>query len=339
MSAKSSFTITILIFISTSMCGTNSFTTASKPKVVATASMIADMIKNIAGDHVEIKTIVPIGGDPHIYEATPRDAQMVADADLIFRNGLTFEGWLNELIANAGSKADVITVTDGLAPISSLIYQNATDPHAWMDARNGLQYIENIKNTLVAFDSSNRASYETNYIHYRSKLLEADGYIEERISTIPENKRILITSHDAFQYFGRRYGLRLESILGTSTDADIQTSDIVRINRVIRESQVPALFVESTINPKVLEQLARDNDVVIGGKLYADSIGDEDSPAPSYIEMLTHNTDVIVAGLMRDSSIQNDLTEGTSGNKTLIYVSLTGVLFLLFGILIYKFNR
>ena len=336
MYAKYRITSIFLLFLSAGLCAQN--TASSKPKVVASASMIADMIKNIAGDRVELQTIVPIGADPHIYEATPKDAQMVADANLIFRNGLTFEGWLNELIENVGSKAEVITVTEGIKPISSVVYQNATDPHAWMDASNGLKYIENIKNTLVAFDGSNKVFYERNYTRYRKQLLDADAYIEQKIGTIPHEKRILITSHDAFQYFGKRYGIRLESILGTSTDADIQTSDIVRLNRVIQESQVPALFVESTINPKVLEQLARDNNVVIGGKLYADSIGDKDSPAPSYIEMLTHNTDVIVAGLTRDSKIQDDLAQGTSGNKTLIYVSLAGVLFLLFALLIYKFN-
>lgn len=338
MCAKYRITLIFILFLSTGSCAHSLWAASTKPKVVASASMIADMIKNIAGDRVELQTIVPIGGDPHIYEATPKDAQMVADADLIFRNGLTFEGWLNELIENAGSKAEVITVTQGITPISSLVYQNATDPHAWMDARNGLKYAENIKNTLVTYDGSNKAFYESNYARYRIQLLEADQYIEQKIGTIPSEKRILITSHDAFQYFGRRYGIRLESILGTSTDADIQTSDIVRINKVIQQSQVPALFVESTINPKVLEQLARDNNVVIGGKLYADSIGDKDSPAPSYIEMLTHNTDVIVAGLTRNSKIEDDLAQGTSGNKTLIYVSLAVALFLLFALLIYKFS-
>ncbi len=312
---------------------------ADKLKVVASVSMISDMIRNIAGDRIDLKCIVPIGGDPHIYEATPKDAQMVARADLVFCNGLTFEGWLNELIENAGSDASVITVTEGVQPIQSTVYHNATDPHAWMDARNGLIYIENIKNALIGHDGAGREIYQRNYELYRHEIMKADAYIVEKIKTIPDAKRILITSHDAFQYYGRRYGIQLESVQGVSTDADIQTSDIVRLTKIIKERQVPALFVESTINPKVLEQIASDNHVKIGGKLYADSIGDEDSPAPSYIDMLKHNTNVIVEGLTLDSKIADDLDFDASPSKTLIYVSLAGVLFILFVALIYRFSQ
>ncbi|RMF32247.1 MAG: LPXTG cell wall anchor domain-containing protein, partial [Bacteroidetes bacterium] len=179
--------------------------------------------------------------------------------------------------------------------------KNATDPHAWMDARNGLIYIENIKNALIELDPDNREVYEFNYGVYRQQLEDLDRYIEEQIQRIPPKQRILITSHDAFHYYGKRYGLRLESILGISTDAEAQTSDIVRLNRVIRENQVPAVFIESTVNPKLLEQIAHDNNVAIGGKLYSDSIGGPDSPAPSYYDMLKYNTDTIVEALSRSA--------------------------------------
>ncbi len=287
-----------------------------KKTVVATASMMADMATNISGGLVDVKCIVPIGGDPHLHEPTPRDAQLVNKADLIIKNGLTFEGWLNELIENSGTKAKTIRVTEGINPIQSAEYKNSADPHAWMDASLGLKYIENIKNALSELDPENADVFEFNYGVYKKQLEDLDQYIKTAIQKIPAKKRVLITSHDAFQYYGRAYGIQLEAILGTSTDAQAQTSDIVRLNKVIRENKVPALFVESTVNPKLLKQLASDNDIQIGGQLYADSIGDKDSPAPTYIDMLKHNTDVIVAALTRESNTENESAPKEDGSSS-----------------------
>ncbi|MEM6321110.1 MAG: zinc ABC transporter substrate-binding protein [Bacteroidota bacterium] len=277
----------------------NLLTAQEKKVVVATASMMADMATNISGGLVEVKCIVPVGGDPHLHEPTPRDAKLVNGADLIIKNGLTFEGWLNELIENSGTSAEVVEVTDGIQPIKSTEYKNSADPHAWMDAQLGLIYIKNIKNALVRLAPKYSKEFEFNYGIYKKQLEDLDAYIRKAIATIPANKRVLITSHDAFQYYGKAYGIALEAVLGTSTEAEAGPSDIIRLNKVIKERQVPAVFIESTVNPKLLKQLAKDNDVVIGGQLYADSIGDKDSPAPTYIDMLKHNTDVIVAALTR----------------------------------------
>ncbi|MEZ4980356.1 MAG: zinc ABC transporter substrate-binding protein [Saprospiraceae bacterium] len=302
----------------------------TKPfKVVATASMIADMAENISGGLVDVETIVPIGGDPHIYEPTPSDAALVASADLILMNGLTFEGWLKELIENSGTSAKSILVTEGIAPIQSTQYENASDPHAWMAANNGIVYIDNITKALMELDPENAKSYEFNFKMYKQQLTDMDIYIQKEISKIPEERRVLITSHDAFQYFGRRYGVRLESVLGTSTDADVQTSDIIRLNKVIKESGVPAVFIESTINPKLLNQIAKDNNVKIGGKLFSDSIGDKGSEAPTYLDMLKHNTDAIVAALTGnkdESSLEENLASDES-KDWLIWLSI-GILFI-----------
>ena len=273
----------------------------NRPKVVATASMIADMAQTIAGDLLEIECIVPVGGDPHLHEPTPRDAKLVSDADLILVNAMTFEGWLGKLIVNSGTNAIVDTVTRGVKAIRSLTYENAVDPHAWMDASNGLIYVKNIYEALVELDPENKDIYLFNYEIYKSQLEELDRYIQEKINSLPAKRRILVTSHDAFQYYGKRYGLQLEALLGISTDADIQTRDIMRISKVISDNQIPAIFTESTINPKVLNQLARDQAIAIGGKLFSDSIGDEDSDAPSYLAMLKYNTDTIVEALSKES--------------------------------------
>lgn len=284
-----------------------------KPKVLATASMIWDMAKNIGGGHLDIQCIVPIGGDPHLYDPTPKDAKMVAGAQLILKNGLTFEGWLDELIENSGTKAKNVLVTEGVHPIQSLTYQNATDPHAWMNVTNAYIYSKNIKDAFAALLPEHAGTFETNYQIYLKKLKELDAYIFEKIKSIPEEKRILITSHDAFQYYGRHYGIQLEAILGVSTDAEIQTSDITRLNEVIKTRKVPAVFIESTINPKLLKQLATDNGIVVGGELYADSIGDEESDAPTYIEMLKHNTDTIVKGLLMGGILEGEKNADETG--------------------------
>lgn len=271
-----------------------------KPLVLATASMLYDMAKNVGGDLFRYDMIVPIGGDPHIYEPTPRDAQICNEADVILMNGLTFEGWLSKLVQNSGTDADVVIVTKGIAAIRSQQYANATDPHAWMDASNGLIYAQNIRDALIARVPDAAEMIRANYQVYKDQIQLADSYISQKIKTIPEDRRILITSHDAFQYFGRRYGLRLEAMMGVSTDADVQTSDIRRLNQVIAESNVPAVFIESTINPKMLEQVAEDNHVAIGGKLYADSLSDKDGPASTYLGMLRYNADTIYEGLMME---------------------------------------
>ena len=174
------------------------------------------------------------------------------------------------------------------------------------------------------------------------QLIILDQEILGAIQTIPEEKRVLITSHDAFQYYGNKYGITLEAIMGISTEAEAQTSDIIRVNKAIREQQIPAIFVESTINPKLIEQLAHDNGISIGGKLYADSLGDKDSPASSYIDMLRYNTQTIVNALNQEvrTTANHDHSHGQGGESQRSYIwILAGVMLLSLGLLIYRLNR
>lgn len=308
-----------------------------KPKVVSSASMIYDMVNQIAGDKIDHELIVPIGGDPHLHEPTPRDARIVAAADQIFINGLTFEGWILELIDNSGTKATIDTVTKGIKAIQSSTYKESFDPHAWMNVQNGIKYVNNIKAALIKLDPENSEFYIKNYKNYIAKLYDLDNYILKQIATIPDSQRILITSHDAFKYYGKRYGLKLEAIVGISTEAEAQTSDIIRITNAIKKYNVPAIFIESTINPKLMEQIAADNNVAIGGKLYADSIGDKDSPAPTYHDMLKHNTDVIVEALTQTSRNISASENKNSSLKYLIVIGLIAVAGLLF--IIFKVSK
>lgn len=311
---------------------------AQKLKVVASASIFRDMAEQIGGDLIEAKSIVPIGGDPHIYEATPSDAALIANADLILINGLTFEGWINEIIDNSGTKGKVCLITEGIIPIISMKYHGSADPHAWMDGQNGLVYFENIKNALVELLPNHSKEINENYFKYRKKLIETNNYISEEIRKIPDDKRILITTHDAFSYYGRRYGLQLEAMMGISTESDSKTDDILRVSDIIKKYRIPAVFIESTINPKLLQQIAYDNGAAIGGELFADSIGDPDSEAPTYIDMLRHNSEIIVAALS-GKSIQKTKIDSDVKHGLLPYL-LFG--FAMIGILIYlifRFNK
>ncbi len=309
---------------------------SAKPKVLATASMWANMAKVIGGDLIELDLIVPIGSDPHLYEPTPGDIRKVQWAQLILINGLTFEGWLQKLINSSGTTAIQKILTEDIIPISSPQFKNATDPHAWMDPLNGKIYATNLFNALAAIDPGNTEEYLLRLNHYLQELDELHAYIQQQINRIPEQQRVLITSHDAFHYFGNRYGLQVESLLGTSTDADVQTGDFIRINQLIKNQKIPAIFIESTINPKLMEQLSKENKIQIGGKLFADSLDDPSNPAGTYTGMLKSNTDVITSALMHTSTPAKN-PEFPPSKSYKYYYLMFGILIL--GIIYYFMKR
>ncbi len=299
-----------------------------KLNIISSASIFNDMAENIIKDKHHLEAIVPIGGDPHLHTPTPRDAKLVTEADLILVNGLSFEGWINELIANSGSKAKVVTITEGVNKLSSDKFANSTDPHAWMDASNGLVYADNIYKSIVELDPANEAFYTENHTVYRKEIEDLDNYITNEIRKIPLDQRVLITSHDAFAYYGQRYGIRVEALVGISTEAQAGTDDMMRIKKVINENKVPAIFVESTINPKLINQIAKDNNVIIGGELFADSIGDEESDAFGYVEMLNHNTQTIVGAMTKSKDIESAQSHnhGDQNNNNIWLYLIAGLL-------------
>lgn len=274
--------------------------------VVTSTSFLADIASQIAGDQATVTSILPIGTDPHIYDPVPEDARKVAQANLLIMNGLTLEGWLGEMIDNSGRKVIKVVATDGITPIASSDHQGAVDPHAWMNPLNVITYAANIRDGLIAANPSQAAYFEERFEHYQAQLKAIDSYIRRQIEKIPPEKRILATSHDAFRYYGIHYGLEVESILGTSTEAEPTIAAYKALVDKLSQLGIPAVFVESTINPQLLERLAKDLGIVIGGELFADSLGDEESGADSYLNMIRQNTDVIVNGLLglsgRDSS-------------------------------------
>lgn len=310
-----------------------------KVKVLSSASLFEDMAREVGKELIDIESIVPVGGDPHTYTPKPSDARSVTDADLVIVNGLTFEGWITELIANSGSKAKVAVITDGVKPISSLSYENAADPHAWMDARNVKIYAQNIANALAEVDPKNADAYQANAKKYIAELDATDAYIRAEIAKIPEQQRVLITSHDAFQYYGKAYGIELNAIQGISTEAEARAKDVQRVIDAIKKKNVPAVFIESTINPKMLKQIADDTGASIGGELFADSLGDKDGPAGTYIGMMRHNTDVIVKALSGKGVTATKIDTDDTSSNIMIYGIIGALMLLSLLLFLWKMNK
>jgi ABC-type Zn uptake system ZnuABC Zn-binding protein ZnuA len=272
----------------------------NKPLVVATTTIIADITQQIAGDRVEIFCIMPVGGDPHIYQPVPGDARQIARSDLVLLNGLQLEGWLIELARHAGGSRPMIAVTEGIVPLQDEARHGEPDPHAWFDVRNIHYYVDNIVRGLSMIDPDGEAEYREQADEYKRKLDELDAWVRERIQSLPENRRILITSHDAFRYFGEAYGIRVMALQGISTEAQPQTRDVIELVRAIREYSIPAVFIETSVNPKMLEQIARDAGARIGGELFSDSLGHPDHEGGTYLGMVMYNVSTFVEAMKRE---------------------------------------
>jgi ABC-type Mn2+/Zn2+ transport system ATPase subunit/ABC-type Zn uptake system ZnuABC Zn-binding protein ZnuA len=272
-------------------------TSSKRPLVVATTGFLADITANIAGGTCEVISLLPTGTDPHTYEAIPGDAALLARADMVIENGLTLEGWLDKLIRNTGKQAIRVVATRGIVPIQSYEHSGSVDPHAWMDPVYGRRYARNICSALINLLPEQRQELEDRWLRYDQQLEETDAYIRRILSIVPPEHRFIATTHDAFRYLGNRYGYGVLSLLGTTTDAEVRTGDLQEMVRNIQSRRLPALFVETTLNPRLMQQVAHDGRIRLGGKLYADSMGPKGSGADTYLRMLKYNAQVIAAAL------------------------------------------
>lgn len=273
---------------------------ATRPKAVATINILAGFVSQVAGDRVEVVSLIPVGGDPHTYEPVPRDVQKVAEAQIVFYNGLGLEKWLEELIENAGGRRLSVELTRGLRPALQTEgrYRGDPDPHLWMDPVFAKQYVLNARDALRSFDPAGASTYEANAARALRELDALHAWIQEQVTRIPAHRRKLVTTHDAFRYFGQRYGFRVVgTIWGISTEDEPSAQEIARLVDRIRAEGVPAVFVETTINPKLMERVAREAGVRIGQKLYGDSLGPPGSGADTYVGMMRHNVRAIVEAL------------------------------------------
>ena len=271
-----------------------------RPLAAVTISILADMVEAVAGDAVEVESIVPIGGDPHVYEAKPSDARLVSEADIVFRNGAGLERWLDELIETGVEEQPVITVTEGITALIQTEGQYAgdPDPHMWMDPELAKAYVDNITKGLSSLLPEQAADFQSNAEAYKQRINELDTQIRELVDSIPQENRKLVTTHDAFRYFGNRYGLDvIATIWGISTEKEPSADEVRTIVDAVRQSGVSTVFVETTINPKLMERVAADAGVEIGRPLFGDSVGDPGSGAETYLGMMLANARSIAAGL------------------------------------------
>ncbi|MFM9142899.1 MAG: metal ABC transporter solute-binding protein, Zn/Mn family [Bacteroidota bacterium] len=271
-----------------------------RPRVVATTGFLADITHQIAGPSAIVISLLPQGSDPHRYDAVPNDTKILAEADLIVQNGLHLEGWLDKLITQAASKAQKVTASDGVVALNDPEHPGSYDPHAWMDPLLGRVYARNIYQALLALCPRDSSGLTRRWSAYDQRLWALHQACDSLLQSIPDKLRILATNHDAFRYFAARYRFRVVSLLGTSTDADVRTSDVLHMKQVVLQNDLPCVFVEANLNPKMLQQIAQDAGCRLGPELYADSMGPRGSGADSYTGMLSSNAKVLAASLGRN---------------------------------------
>lgn len=279
-----------------------------KLPVVASFSILGDFVREIGGDRVAVSTLVGPDGDAHVYSPTPADAKTVAGAKLVVVNGLKFEGWLTRLIKSSGTKATVATATKGIKPLELDDDHDhghghghghgGEDPHAWQSIANAKIYVGNIRDALIAADPAGKAVYEANAVAYQTKLDALEAEVKAAVARIPVDRRKAITSHDAFGYFVKAYGIAFIAPQGVSTEAEASAKDVARIIRQIKAEKVPAVFLENITNPRLAEQIARESGAKIGGRLYSDALSAADGPAGTYIAMMKHNISQIEKALV-----------------------------------------
>jgi zinc/manganese transport system substrate-binding protein len=260
---------------------------------VASTSIIADLVRNVGGDRIDVKALVGANGDAHVYSPTPGDAKEIAAAAIVFVNGLGLEGWLPRLVSAAGTKAPVVVVTKGVPPRKMPDEEHpgrsVTDPHAWQSIADAKIYVANIRDGLIAVDPPGKAAYAANAQTYLARLDELDNEVRTAIASIPAERRKIITTHDAFGYFGAAYGMSFIAPEGVSTDSEPSAKDVARIIRQIKKQKIPAVFLENVSDPRLIEQIARETGAAIGGKLYSDALSEPGGPASTYIDMMRHN--------------------------------------------------
>lgn len=264
--------------------------TTEKLKVIASFSIIGDMVHEIAGDNVDLTVLVGANGDAHEYEPTPADAKKMATADIIFNNGLGFESWLTRHIKTVSYRGKMIVVSNGIAPLTMVEDgHNQQDPHAWQDLSNGKIYAQNIKDALIAADAKNAKIYEENAKDYIKKLDDLDKKLKAEFAKIPAEKRKVITTHDAFGYFAKAYSVEFLALQGVSTQSQPSAKDMARLIDQIRTQKINTIFLENMADSRLIKQLEKDAGAKIGGTLYSDALSAENEPANHYTTMFEHN--------------------------------------------------
>jgi len=285
----------------------------TKIPVVASFSILGDLVKEVGGDRVAVTTLVGPNGDAHVFQPAPADAKKVASAQIVFVNGLGFEGWIDRLVKASGTKAEIVVATKGITPREMADEDEddhaaqghkdhdhakkgehdhdhgGIDPHAWQSVANAEIYVANIRDALIAADPAGKAAYEANASAYTAKLEALDAQVKAAMAAIPESRRRIITSHDAFGYFGAAYGIEFIAPQGVSTESEASAKDVARIIRQIKAENIPAVFMENISDPRLVKRIAKETQAKIGGELFSDALSDDKGPASTYIDMMKNN--------------------------------------------------
>ncbi len=276
-------------------------TRAADPKlrVVASFSVLADLVRNVGGDRIELSTLVGPDGDAHVYAPTPADAKTVASARLVIINGLGFEGWLPRLVESTGNRATVVEAAKGIAPRHGAGADAARiDPHAWQSVANAKIYVTNIRDALIEADPAGSGIYGANASAYLKQLDALDREIRSGVAVIPAQRRQAVTIHDAFGYFADAYGISFVAPQGVSTDTEPTANDIAAVVLLVRAAHVPAVFLEKLGDPRLIGRIAAETGAKLGGTLYSDSLTGPDGEAPTYIQMMDHNIKELTRALV-----------------------------------------
>ena len=274
--------------------------------IVATIGMITDVVQNVGGEHVRVDGLMGPGTDPHLYVATASDVDKLQTADVIFYNGLFLEAQMEDILEQLGERKRVVPVAGSIDParlLASPSYADEFDPHVWFDVTLWQEAVVEVRETLSEVDPENAADYAANAEAYLAELAQLHEYVQEQTARVPENQRVLITAHDAFSYFGRAYGFDVRGLQGISTASEASTADVQELADFIAENQIRAIFVESSVpvrNVEAVQAAVQDRgfDVVIGGELFSDAMGDFETPEGTYLGMVRHNVDTIVSALL-----------------------------------------
>jgi zinc/manganese transport system substrate-binding protein len=286
-----------------------------RPSVVASFSILADMTRQIGGDRIALRAVAGADVDTHGFQPKPSDAAALNNAALVTRNGLGFEGWLDRMIRSSGFKGRMVTTTEGITPRLMEAHghdhggagrrhnhsagpRQVPDPHAWQDVGLGQHYIRNITAGLIAADPTGEALYRRNAEAYAARLAALDQWVRAEITKVPAARRKIVTSHDAFGYFGDAYGVRFLAPQGVSTEAEPSAAEVARLIRQIRAENITAVFMENMANPATLQRIAQETGLRVRGRLYADALSTETGPAPTYEAMFRHNLSLMVPAML-----------------------------------------
>jgi zinc/manganese transport system substrate-binding protein len=293
----------------------------TRPRIVASFSILGDMVRQVGGDRVQVHTIAGPNVDAHTFQPRPSDAESLRGAALVVRNGLGFEGWLDRMLRAANWRGPVATATEGITPRGMPAHSHGhshggaerrqqhavgprtvADPHAWQDLRHGVAYVRNIAAALATADPANAAAHRAAAEAYAARLTELDGWVRAQVAGVPEARRKVVTSHDAFGYFGAAYGITFVAPQGISTEAEPSAAEVARLIRQIRAEGITAVFLENMGNPATLQRLAEEAGVRVRGRLYADALSPPDGPAPTYEAMFRHNVGLLIPAMRGDAA-------------------------------------